>query len=133
MRNATKGVLHLAHPNPVSWTTLFSSASDDLKLPLVSYSEWLSKLSKSTDGLETEATVSLTERSPALRILDFFVASGNYNDDKKGREAMGLRRLELINAVASSPNLQKENVLALGAENVKAWISYWRSCGFFTA
>lgn len=123
-------MLHLAHPEPIPWTTIFSAASDELKIPLVSYSEWFDRLSRSADGLDSSASVSMMERSPALRIVDFFWASEAYGNEKKGREAMGLRRLDLSLAISSTSCLNKEKVPPLTAKDARSWISYWRSIGF---
>lgn len=128
VRDTSHKVLHLAHPNTVPWTTIFSAASEELKIPLVSYSEWFDRLSRSAVGLDSSASVSMMERSPALRILDFFRASEAYGNEKKGREAMGLRRLDLSLARNSSPSLKK--VRSLAEEDARSWISYWKSIGF---
>lgn len=130
MRNSSHRVLHLAHPNPAAWTAIFSAASDELRIPLVPYSEWFKKLSQTAEGLNTASSVSLMERSPALRILDFFQASNVFGNGSEGREAMGLRRLDLSLAISSSPSIKKENIPSLAGENARSWISYWKSIGF---
>lgn len=112
-------MLHLAHSNTVSWTTIFSAASEELNIPLVSYSEWLDRLSRSAEGLDSSDSVYLIERSPALRILDFFRASDVHGNETIGREAMGLRCLDLSLLISSSTSLEDIRPLS--------WISYWRN------
>lgn len=128
---ATATVMHLAHPHPVAWGTLFRQAAHALDVPLVPYSEWVDRLTKSAEELDTEATVQLTERSPALRILDFFQACSVFTDTEEGREAMGLRRLALDRACGASTTLAGLKSSPVGGEDVKSWIAYWRAVGFF--
>lgn len=129
MRNSDHQILHLAHPSPVSWTHLFLAASRELGIPLVPYAEWVDRMEKSLDGLDTEHSVELLEQSPALRILEFFEACKQYVDERDAREAMGMRRLDLKCACAVS-RLLSEELAPLSAESVRLWISYWKSVGF---
>lgn len=128
---ATATVMHLAHPHPVAWGTLFRQAAHALDIPLVSYSDWVDRLTKSAEGLDTEAAVQLTEHSPALRILDFFQACNIVTGTEEEREAMGLRRLALDRACSASATLAGLKGTPLGREDVKSWIAYWRAVGFF--
>lgn len=143
MRNAVTDslVLHLAHPNPVEWSTLFTAASHELGgLPLVPYTQWVDRLTQSAraDGRDAEASVQQVARSPALRILDFFQEAGLFADvdagaasAKEGREAMGTRRLALDRACSTSATLSELKATPLDADNVKSWIAYWRDAKFF--
>lgn len=129
MRNASSPVLHLAHPHPVSWSSLFTAASQELSnLPLVPYREWVDRLTKSAEGLDTAAAVQQVENNPALRIIDFFQAAGTLTDE--GREAMGIRRIALDRACSASATLSGLKDKPLDGENVKSWIAYWREAGF---
>lgn len=148
MRNTTSGspVLHLAHPHPVAWSTLFTAASHALDgIPLVPYTEWLARLTQSAraEGLDAEASVQLVARSPALRILDFFQEAGQFADAdadgagagagsaREAREAMGTRRLALDRACRASLTLSALKRTPLNEENVRSWIAYWRAAKFF--
>lgn len=128
---ATATVMHLAHPHPVAWATLFRQVAHELDVPLVPYVEWVDRLTKSAEGLDTEAAVQLTERSPALRILDFFQACSIATGTGEGREAMGLRRLALDRACGASATLSGLKSTPLGGLDVEGWIAYWRAVGFF--
>lgn len=128
---STATVMHLAHPHPIAWGTLFRQAAHALDVPLVPYSEWVDRLTKSAEGLDTEAAVQLTERCPALRILDFFQACSITTGTGEGREAMGLRRLALDRACGASTTLAGLKSSPVGGEDVKSWIAYWRAVGFF--
>lgn len=140
MRNAdtSSPVLHLAHPNPVAWSTLFAAASRELGgLPLVPYTEWVDRLTQSAhaDGRDAEASVQQVTKNPALRILDFFQEAGADADAdagaKEGREAMGTRRLALDRACCASPTLSGLKSAPLDADNVRSWIAYWKDAKFF--
>lgn len=128
---ATATVMHLAHPHPIAWGTLFRQAAHALDVPLVPYSEWVDRLTKSAEGLDTEAAVQLTEKNPALRILDFFQACSVFTDTEEGREAMGLRRLALDRACGASATLAGLKGTPLGEQDVRSWIAYWRAVRFF--
>lgn len=124
----TATVMHLAHPHPIAWGTLFRQAAHALDVPLVPYLEWVDRLTKSAEGLDTEAAVQLTERCPALRILDFFQACSIATGTGEGREAMGLA---LDRACGASATLSGLRDTPLGGVDVEGWIAYWRAVGFF--
>lgn len=136
MRNADTAspVLHLAHPNPVAWSTLFTAASQELcDLPLVPYTEWVDRLTQSAhaQNRDAEASAQQVARIPALRILDFFQEAGADADAKEGREAMGTRRLALDRACCASPTLSGLKSAPLDEDNVRSWIAYWKDAKFF--
>ena len=58
-------VVHLAHPEPALWGSVFGRIADCLSLPLVEYGTWLESLKRSGDKLE------LSE-NPAVKLLPFF-------------------------------------------------------------
>lgn len=137
MRNTDHPVLHLAHPRPVAWSTLFSAVAQELgDLPLVPYREWVDRLAQSAGS-----SVQQVANSPALRLLDFFQAARAYafagSDSglqvgaKEGREAMGLRRLALDRACHASATLSRLKDTPLDGQNAKSWIEYWEAVGFF--
>lgn len=66
MRNADAAtgspVLHLAHPHPDTWSTLFTTAFQELSsLPIVPYGEWVKRLTKSAEGLDTGAVAAVQQ------------------------------------------------------------------------
>lgn len=58
MVNSTEQVLHLTSPRPVSWSTLFTSVTEQLGVPLIPASEWLAKLGQSAQEASTGTSVS---------------------------------------------------------------------------
>lgn len=120
MRCSPPGFLHLAHPCPVRWSTIAQYMSEALGgLPIVSYSEWLELL---------EHNLDVGDSNPASRLIDFFRAASMDADDSK--EAMGLPRLELVNAREVSRTLKDETLRQIGKEDVERWLSYWRDVKF---
>ncbi|KAH8114663.1 acetyl-CoA synthetase-like protein [Phellopilus nigrolimitatus] len=133
MRNSSVHVLHLAHPVPVPWSSIFKPASESLGIPLVSYSLWLESLRKSGDGLSTEKTSKSLHDNPALLIFDFSQSAEVQGTPSESLEAMGLKRLSLEEASKVSPTLLSERIKPLSGESVKGWLDYWRSSGFISS
>lgn len=130
MCDAPNQVLHLAHPKPVPWSSIVTPVSEALRLPLVSYSQWLSKLE---DGGSGELTAGKSERNPALHLQEFFrsFASSSADDLENGvdgssasGEAMGSKQLCLREAVKLSPSLR--NCEPLSFDEAKKWLVSWR-------
>ncbi|KAH8116797.1 hypothetical protein DFH11DRAFT_1687657 [Phellopilus nigrolimitatus] len=128
MRGSPAQVLHLTHPNPVAWDTIFEPASKELGVALVPYPDWLARLEKSYANLSAEEAVETSRNNPALRIVDFFrsanlAASGT-------EEAMGLKRLSLDEAQRVSQTMRDTRKSPLTAEDVRKWVKYWKKIGF---
>ncbi|KAJ7191142.1 male sterility protein-domain-containing protein [Mycena pura] len=64
--------LHLTHPHPVPFATLFAPLAEILGLPVVPYREWLDSL-EAAAGHAVEAASS-TGNNPGVRLMDFFRA-----------------------------------------------------------
>ena len=126
MCDAPNQVLHLAHPNPVAWSALVNPASEALHLQLVPYSRWLSKL----ESNESVDNVVGKENS-VLHLQEFFrsfsstamVDAENGAGEASPSEAMGLKQLDLQEAVRISPSLN--SCAPLDFEEAKKWLSSW--------
>ncbi|OBZ79958.1 L-aminoadipate-semialdehyde dehydrogenase large subunit [Grifola frondosa] len=131
MRNSPVPVLHLVHPKPVPWSTIFQYVANTYNIPLVSYTAWLDLLEESNKELEKGEvlTKEVANQNPALLLLDFFRAIGSVGDDAYS-EAMGLARLSVAEAQRVCRGLKDENIVPLGAEDVGRWLAYWKSVGF---
>jgi hypothetical protein len=116
LRHSTKPILHLIHPNPVSWHSIFSASASILDVPLVTYSTWLTKL----------ISCKSNENVPAIRLLSTFQKS-NTNLLDGGHEALGATKLAFTNAEEYMPGLKEERTLDKG--DVEAWTRYWQSHG----
>jgi len=115
--------LHIVHPNPVTWDSVFEIFSQELQVPLVSYSTWLSKLKNSKLGLE---------ELPAKKLLSFFqgVSESSAMMDQEvddASEAMGIMRLDTTKAERISESLR--NAAQITTEDVKRWSRYWIAKG----
>ncbi len=133
MCDAPNQVLHIAHPNPVPWSTIVNPVSEALHLPLVSYSQWLSKLESGEGNGGAGKGVEDGEVNPALQLQEFFrsfssstVDSGENgtSETSSSGEAMGMKQLCTREAVKLSPSLR--NCEPLGFSETKKWLSSWK-------
>ncbi|KAG6837399.1 putative NRPS-like protein biosynthetic cluster [Arthromyces matolae] len=121
MRKSPKMFLHLCHPRPVSWSTVFTLISRILKIPLVGYSTWLEAL----EDIESRANGGRDlgcEQPPALRLLDFFQSAGRAVSSEK-TEAFGFPRLSMEVALSVTSAI---DLPPLGEEDVTLWLKYWK-------
>jgi len=132
MRNSPHPVLHLAHPRPVSWSSIMEPISRILRLPLVPYSEWIGRLRTSQAEGTATSEVQLMQVNPALMLLDFFAQALSSEADKE-KEAMGLRTLDVSRASAVAPALSEHRLPRLGEREATAWVGYWRRIGYLSA
>ncbi|EKM52278.1 uncharacterized protein PHACADRAFT_211550 [Phanerochaete carnosa HHB-10118-sp] len=118
-RDAPHDILHLVHPDPVPLSSMMEMISEELSLQLCSYDEWLGMLEKhaAADAIDEAAAQEL----PALKALDFF----------RGLRSAGTADADVRcgNAAQASGSLGRAR--RLGAEDVKAWVEYWKAVGFF--
>lgn len=129
--NSKEPVMHLVHSRPVPWVTVINAFAEELKLPVVSYDEWLSALEESASALDSasqdQAEVEKQlEQNPALRLLSFF--RGAKSRTGEDVEPLGVPKLASENAQKSSEALR--DARQISGEDVKRWVRYWRSTGF---
>ena len=120
MRNSSSPILHLVHPRPVEWTTIILPISEELGVPLVSYSQWLTELEKGGEGSIAEADAM--RANPALGLLDLFRAR------QDGGLPASISRPSTVRAEETSKELA--NMPELGLEDAKRWVAAWRASGF---
>ncbi len=99
--------IHLVHSQPVLWSNIAGVISAELNVKLVTYTQWLEELEKST--LDAAAL-------PAIRILPHyrhFAKTANF----KNREAFGVPRITVGDMVFPQ----------IGREDAERWLTYWRS------
>ncbi|KAH9848670.1 acetyl-CoA synthetase-like protein [Lenzites betulinus] len=125
LRRSPDSFVHLVHPRPVPWHTIIRPLAEELGVPLVSYSEWLSALQNSVrEGDASE--VDLMKANPALRLLPFYTNADSA--PAPDREPFGLVYLStekstvVSNALAELPQLD--------AERTKGWLAAWKRAGF---
>ncbi|KAL5513471.1 hypothetical protein ACEPAH_3870 [Sanghuangporus vaninii] len=130
LRNSAAPVLHLAHPHPVSWSSVFQAASQELQLPLVPYNDWFRALTSDEQSLDVMRSVDLLTKNPALRIVDFFRRPVE-NMDAHG-ETLGMRPIALHEALKNSVTLRRMQEMPLSDVDVKKWIAAWSCSGFLS-
>ncbi|KAJ8093219.1 putative NRPS-like protein biosynthetic cluster [Marasmius tenuissimus] len=116
-------VLHLLHPNPVSWSTFARSLSKRLNASVVPYSDWCQMLEQLARGPDA-STLNLN----AFVLLDFFRIISTQND-RRDTEAFGMPLLDMEKALGRCRSLKTSGTQALGEEDVQLWVDYWQKEG----
>lgn len=139
LRDTQYSTVHLIHPRPVLCNDLFLVISQELKLSLRPYAEWVQLLEQAvtatnanTIGRSAQLSKEL-EKLPAGKLLPLFKACvkaeeeiAASNDDSL--EVMGIPKLAIDNALASSTALSK--AASLESSDVVRWLEYWKEIGF---
>jgi hypothetical protein len=123
MRATPSGFLHLVHPNPPTWSEVFSLVAKALNVPLVPYSKWL-------EALEESAQSSYHVPPSSFQLLDFY-RSANKPRRSQQDEAFGFSRLSSSHTESVVPALLR--LERLGFHDVTSWLSYWSSAGVLTS
>jgi hypothetical protein len=129
----TNPYLHLIHPYPTEWSSIFQSIAKTTGHDLVPYSAWLAKLEKAAEDPKE------AERNPAIKLLDFYrgvvlknESEGSKKDgtrqESRSGDAMGFPAMETTRAVQQSETLR--NLKPLDEEDAQKWLGYWRKRGF---
>ncbi|KAG8866989.1 hypothetical protein FRB97_003602, partial [Tulasnella sp. 331] len=128
-RHSKSQTLHIAHPHPVTWSSVMRSFSAAIRKPLVPFEQWV-------DTLEESATSgpAAIRSNPALALLEFFKNMGasfkeevvRHQDDEF--EAGGFHPLSLTKSTGESHQLR--SVRSFDDEDVQRWVQYWRNQGF---
>ena len=127
MRKSPYTTLHLAHPRPATWSSLFRPIAADLGASLVSFPEWLSRFEGSLKSHESE--VEEMERNPALVLMETFKAFASAKQSPHS-EVPAMPKLVMDKAMEAAPSLRERDLAILGEEDVKSWLRYWRRIGF---
>ena len=121
MRKSTARTLHLVHPRPVPWKAIITPIAEELDVPLVPYSQWLTALEKCAAEGSTDE-VDAMRANPALRLLDFFHAQSRSN---------GGARLSTAKAEQASEELAR--MPELTREDTMRCVAAWKASGFLPA
>jgi hypothetical protein len=119
------GTLHLAHPRPVSWSSIIGAVSRELDVPLAPYTDWLRALEDSVQD-RSKSEVEHMRTNPALRLLSFF-KSIPISSAPSGREAMGMPLMDTTQAQVAAPSLK--TLAPLSEAEVMSWLAFWRTTG----
>ena len=127
----------LAHSHPVDCRAVVEAFSEELKLPIVSYAEWMKQLERfSADEMADGGIIGESKwlkDIPALKILDFLRGTLAYESGSVAAsgEVMGTPKLGVDNALKVSATLSGK-VASIDASEVKLWLRFWRETGFLT-
>jgi hypothetical protein len=124
MRDASYDILHLVHPQPVLWTSLITPIAQAMRVPLVTYPEWLSALNRSMENTSF-TDVERMRRNPALKLIEFF-RRADLSEDK---EPLDLPRLSTEHAVKVSKALNS-TMPQLSGKDALRWFEAWQMSGF---
>ncbi|KAF5371569.1 hypothetical protein D9758_003563 [Tetrapyrgos nigripes] len=125
-------IVHLAHPNPVSWSELAPVLIEEMgrRVDLVSYGDWLAKLQEHGSDLESDG------RLPAVQLLPFYTSLRSRDaetelESKDNREAFGMPKMAI--GSEDSPDSSKKylsSVEPLSKDDAVRWIKYWKKIGW---
>ncbi|KAI0350281.1 acetyl-CoA synthetase-like protein [Trametes cingulata] len=124
MRHSPESFVHLVHPHPVSWHTIIAPIAEELRVPLVSFAEWLSALEQSKLSHGDANEVELMKENPVLRLLPFYRGLKH----SPGREPLGMVYLSTEKSVRVSETLA--HLPELDASRARAWLAAWRRSRF---
>ncbi|KAH9951150.1 hypothetical protein B0H21DRAFT_855734, partial [Amylocystis lapponica] len=124
----TPMLVNFLHPRPVPWSEVLDAMNHELELalPCVPLEDWVRKL----EDISESASAQDMEKTPAVKLLQYFRDIVVLERLKQGEdfEVGGVPRFETSKAQSVSPALA--TLRCLGAEDVKAWIQYWRVKAF---
>ncbi|KIY47791.1 acetyl-CoA synthetase-like protein [Fistulina hepatica ATCC 64428] len=123
-RNSEHSTLHLLHHRPMPWDVLAQVCAKELSLTLVPYSQWFAKLKAS---VEHEVDAARRKALPAGMLLEFLEAN-LHSTDAEGVETFGFTRISVDKMLEVSHTLREAK--PIGAEDVRLWLSFWKSTGF---
>jgi hypothetical protein len=108
--------LHLAHPRMIPFSTIVRYAAEAFKVPVVSYSEWISKLERIVEDPNFDIGVVAQKQSLGLLPLFQFLNENSLDEvDVETRRA---------HEVASA--LNEEHLPPLGKTDASRWVAYWK-------
>ncbi|KZT58724.1 acetyl-CoA synthetase-like protein [Calocera cornea HHB12733] len=112
--------LHLIHPRPNNWDTIFGALAKHLEVPLVPSADWLAKLEHASES----ATPRTISRVPALKLLEFFhrAFGGTHSEHQE-------TQYDTTQAQRVSGTLRAVALRPLGEQDVRRWMAYWRKRG----
>ncbi|KAJ7153225.1 hypothetical protein C8R46DRAFT_1357140 [Mycena filopes] len=119
MRTSKRRYLHLTHPHPAPLKDIIGTIADELRLTVVSYTQWLELLEASAD--------QDSSGNPGLRLLEFFRA---YREVAEEEEPFFSTLLSSTNAQEASSVLA--HLPPLGKRDARQWVEYLRTIGYLS-
>ncbi|TFY81856.1 hypothetical protein EWM64_g2159 [Hericium alpestre] len=110
MLHSKEPVLHLVHPHPVGWDTVFGYFSTALDgLSVIPYSDWVSRFRSAETKVDSDSTSAM---------LTEFFETGDFSDAPLSME----KAVKVSQALRNARPLQEKDVIN--------WIEYWKKVGF---
>ena len=143
--------LHLAHPRPVSWNTLFAPIVERYHPLPVSYAEWYTKLATSEASSiqkrhdddrqsprdDHSTTSDALTSNPALKLISFFGACNESiaiatKENSPHQEAMAFPYMDVTKCatIAAKETFSERNLQSLGPDDMRRWLKYWEGVGY---
>ncbi|KAI0759162.1 hypothetical protein BC629DRAFT_1584384 [Irpex lacteus] len=116
--------LHLAHPRPILWNTLFEPVRAKYNLGLVPYNHWFAKLAASAEDITEMSTVLAL--NPAVKLLSFFSAYNNSTSLSLNDSTGCHQECD----AGCQKSLSVERLPCLGPADMLRWLNYWERTGF---
>lgn len=118
-------IIHLRHPRPILWSEVMEELSRILGTSIVSYTEWISKLTTVQPHAGMAKFVG-----PALTLADQLRPLSSNNEALRVRvmENNGLSVFMDIEAsLPYSATLSSPSLPRLNGDDIRKWVAYWRS------
>ncbi|KIY43242.1 NAD(P)-binding protein [Fistulina hepatica ATCC 64428] len=123
-RDSQYATLHLLHHRPMPWAVLAQVCADEFGVALVPYAEWFAKLKT---AMEEELDATRRKALPAGMLLEFLGANLQ-KQDVEGEETFGMGNISVDKMMEVSQTLREAK--SLGPQDVRQWLSFWKSTGF---
>ncbi|KAH9934294.1 uncharacterized protein B0H18DRAFT_980690 [Fomitopsis serialis] len=120
-------ILHLRHPHPVTWSEVFKHFALVLDLPLVSYSDWFTRLERGLMLHDDADMVRCLERGQ--RFLEQYRCPMNPYDSRPNVMKRLNPRMDITHGLEASATLRDGVIPTIGIEEVSRWVNYWRQEG----
>ncbi|KAJ8487635.1 hypothetical protein ONZ45_g14254 [Pleurotus djamor] len=108
--STTSPVVNLVHPKPLPVSHLMQVIGRQLRVPLIPYQEWLSRI-EATDLSRMEL-----DQVPALKMMDFY-------------QRHGLRDMKISDMICRELSPSLRSAAEIDDDQIINWVSYWRGSG----
>jgi hypothetical protein len=113
-------MLHIVHPRPLTWRKVFTHMAEVLKVPLVTYGEWVDRLGTILGSLPDKELMNI----PALKLLHSF-RSVRLDSDEDIEAALPNVSIES----AMKESLILDTVPQITMDDVDRWLAFWTKIG----
>lgn len=123
---APYAIFHLRHPQPIPFSMVIEHFSRLLKLRIVSYAQWMSRLDS---ALTDSNTQRVRDYASILGLVSFFRSHG-MGEMRPTSENGGLSiLLGVEDSCKLTPILRRAGTVSIEEKDVHDWVKYWRRVG----